>query len=118
MTKRKERVIRIIRRSCLTGKVVWIRHHMSYKAEWAAYRRACQREIERVQGWCAISARRKANIQKLLDELTASMPIDSELSPEKKDAARRIAAIANTPLRCHRDFYDHIMEERRRKKRK
>ena len=39
--KRKQRILRIIRRSALTGKAVWLSHQRSYQTEWTAYKRAC-----------------------------------------------------------------------------
>ena len=41
------------------------------------------------------------------------VPIDKELPPEKKAAAKRLIAIAEQDAFTDRDFYDHIMERSR-----
>jgi hypothetical protein len=115
MTKRKEKIIRSIRKSCITGKAVWLNHNMTYMGEWIAYRRACQREIELVKKYPKLMEQRRANIMKLLSDLLASLPAIGELPPEKKAAAKALMKIADSPPPCYKDFYNHIMEERRRK---
>lgn len=104
-----------IRRSCLTGEVVWIYTGPSKAAAWIAYKRACQREVERVRQWCDTVARRKKSILAFLNSCMAGIPITDELPPEKKEAARQLLALSKQNIPCHRSFYDHIIEEQRRK---
>lgn len=116
MTKRKQRVLKIIRKSVLTGKAVWVSHERSYMAEWAAYRNACKMEIERMRQWGNVVNRRRRNIMQLLTRLTASLPILGDIPPEKREAARFIQQLADKEPSKQSDFYDHICEERRLKR--
>lgn len=115
MTRKKIRKIVKIRYSCLTGKPVWVCHKLTYKGEYTAYKRACEREIERIKHWDERMAERKRNIMQLLNKLTASLPIDHEWTPEQLEGARELKRIAAKPPECDKEFYNHIMEERRRR---
>ena len=115
MYKRKKRIMKVLRKSVLTGKAVWIGHERSYKAEYMAYRRACRNEITRMRGWCYVVARRRNNILHLLQELTAHLPILGDIPPEQQEAARFLMQLANTEPPKQSEFYDHIREERRRR---
>ena len=115
MNLNKLKAYTVIRRSCLTGEVVWIYSGPSKSAAWVAYKRACQREVERVRQWCDTVARRKKNILGILNECMAGIPMTDDLPPGKKEAARQLLALSRQNVACHRSFYDHIMEERRRK---
>ena len=105
-----------IRRSCITGKVVWVYRGRTKAAAHVAYWRACKAEIERVKQWPEIMARRRAWILKILNDAMANLPIDAELTPEQKQAAKELQAMAKKEPPCDREFYNHIMEERRRRK--
>lgn len=116
MFKNKPHSVTVIVRSCLTGQVVWIYRGASKRSADSTYCRACQCEVERVRHWSRIAARRKANILRLLSECMAGMAIDGVMTPEQKAAAKRLTSMAEDPG-CYREFYDHIMEERRRRAR-
>ena len=107
-----------IRHSCITGKAVWIYRGASKRASWEAYRRARLREIERMRNWSKYAARRKENIRRMLNECLADKPFTDTLPDEQKTAARQLIAISKECGSCNSDFYNHIMEERRRKKNK
>ena len=109
------RTVTILRRSCLTGKVVWIYRGPSEAAARVAYWRACKREIEFVRSYNERAARRAANIARLLADCTASIPINAELTPQQAEAARELKTIEKKEYVCDREFYNHIMEERRRR---
>lgn len=106
----------IIRYSCLTGKAVWIYNAPSNGAMWTAYWRARRSEVERVRNWSQTVALRKANILRLLSDCTASLPVTGDLPPGKREAALRLRQVAEAPKACHRDFYNHLMEEQRRRR--
>ena len=112
--KRKKHRTWVIRYSCLTGKAVWIYRSPSNGAMWLAYWRARKQELERVRNWNKTMAQRKSNILRLLSDCTASVPITDDLPPDKRDAAQRLRRMAEAPKSCHRDFYNHLKEERRR----
>lgn len=107
--------ILIIRKSCLTGKAVWIYRGPSKQASWKAYWRACCREEERVRNWPQTAARRKENILRLLSDCMSGLPLTGELPPEKEAAARQLLAISKKGIPCRSEFYEHFMEERRRR---
>jgi len=115
MQNRRTHKVTIIRYSCLTGKALWVYRGPSKRAAAAAYCRACQKEVERVNRWSDTMQRRKSNIMRMLNNLTASVPIDGELSPEREAAARQLLSMAQAKVTCYMEFYEHIMEERRRR---
>ena len=108
--------ILVILRSCLTGQAVWIYRGPSKHAAWKAYWRACRGELEYVRSaGPAARARRKANIRRLLSDCMESLPVTGEMTPEQKTAARRLVTYSERPAVPAREFYDHIVEERRRR---
>ena len=80
-----------------------------------AYQRACKKEIERMRNWSERMAQRTARITRFLTDLLADKPIDAELTPEQQEAAKELQAISKKQLEDRSEFYDHIMEERRRR---
>ena len=112
---KKRPKVTIIRYSCLTGKAVWVYRGPSKGAACLAYWRACKAEIERVHHWSDIVVQRADGIRRLLTQCMADKPIDAELTAEQKEGARQLMAISKKPPVCDREFYDHIMEERRRR---
>ena len=110
--------MRIIKRSCLTGRVVWIYHGRSQEAARKAYWRACKKEVRRVRQWTArIAARQKILMQMLGlgDSSSSSSGIYEGMTPEKKAAAREIVRMGKQPPPQGREFYDHIVEESKRR---
>lgn len=112
MTRRKPNIIKIIRKSCLTGKAVWVSHERAYLAEWKAYKNACRQEINRVKSWSRTIGRRKSNILAMLNDLTANIPIVGNIPARKKDSARLLRLLAETQHECYKGFYHHIIAER------
>lgn len=111
----KQKQVIVIRRSCLTGRVVWIYRGPSRNAAYVAYHRACRKEVQRVRHWSERNAERRACILRLLNEWLADIPITTPLTPEQVTAAKEIRALARRDIACDHEFYDHIMEERRRR---
>ena len=112
--KRSSPVV-VLRKSCITGKVIWVYIGPSKGAARAAYWRACQKEVERVRRWEEKMQRRKAVIRRILCDCTESLPIDAEMTPEQKNAARKLQALEKKSPECYTEFYEHVMEERRRR---
>ena len=106
----------VIRRSCLTGKIVWVYYGLNKKAAYVAYCRACKEEIKRQRNWEETSEQRKRRILKMLNDCLAEIPITTPLTQDQAAKARELRAIAKEDIACHREFYNHIMEERRRRK--
>ena len=113
-TSSRKKVI-VVRRSCLTGKIVWFHRCTTENAGRIAYWRACKKEIERVRNWPKTVAERSRMIMEMLTAVTSRIPIGTEMTPEQKAAARRLKAIAQQKEPCYMEFYNHIMEERRRR---
>lgn len=112
--RRKGKIL-VVRKSCLTGKVVWLYWGSSQGAARWAYHHACEEEIKRVNNWGERAEARRRNILKLLDECLSYIPITEALTPEQAEAARRLRNLSKEDIACHREFYEHIMEERRRR---
>lgn len=108
----------MMRKSCLTGKVVWLYQGPSIEAARMAYSRACKREIARVKQWSKIAARRKSNIMRLLSECMSNLPINAELTEEQENSACHIRDVGMQSYSCDRAFYEHILAERRMRRKK
>jgi hypothetical protein len=115
-TKPKPKIWRHVRYSCIDGRPVWLSPERSYQAMYKAYNRACEHEIQRVRNGKRDLERRRKEILDMLDSIMAGMPILSEMTPKQRAAAKRLRSIADNLPPVYRGFYDHIMEERRRKK--
>ncbi len=94
---------------------MWIYKGPSKGAANTAYWRACKKEIERVRGWGVRTAWRKSNIIRLLNECIEDIPITSEMSSKQKAAIQQLLKLSKEDIACHREFYEHIVEERRRR---
>lgn len=106
--------IRIVR-SYITGKVVWIYSGVSGSAWRKAYRRSCKREVRRVRMWMQEVNDRRRNIGRFTAKCMESLPLTAEMTPEQREAAQELQRIRQQEYPCHRDFYEHIMEETRRR---
>ena len=113
--KRKKRILKVIRKSALTGKAVWVGHARTYKNEWENYKAACRKEVNRMRQWAHTVNRRKRNVMRLLGKLTEGLPIIGDIPPELRAAAKSITQIADDEPPKHSDFYDHIKEESRQR---
>ena len=115
MVNKKTYNVTVILKSCITGRAVWIYRGPSRNAARLAYWRACRKEVERVRRWTEAAERRKANITRILTELTAGMPATAELPPEKRQLAKQLLSLSEKKIPAGGAFYDHIMEEQRRR---
>ena len=112
---KKNKNVVIIRKSCLTGKPVWIYEGPSEGAARNAYWRACKKEISLVRNWGDHTERIRSSISHFLTELTSRFSLTDEMTPEQKEGARKLQKMMEEEDVCYREFYDHIMEERRRR---
>jgi hypothetical protein len=115
MEKIRRYNVTMIRRSCITGKIVWVYRGMSKNAGWVAYHRVCKKELERVKHLPEMEAEYKAQILKLLNDCMANLPINAELTPDQKAAAKKLLKMADEMPPYDMEFYNHIVEERRRR---
>lgn len=116
MNRHQDNLITVIRRSCLTGNAVWLYRGPSANAARMKYWRAANKEVERVRNWSSHVSVRTANIIRLQTECMNQLPINAEIPPSKSAAAKRLQAMAKLKESCYLEFFNHIMEERRRKK--
>lgn len=111
--RRKHKSVRI-RRSCITDEAVWI-FQGAPGGERMAYSRAARMEIRRMARFGEVLARRRENISGLLEDCLSAIPEGAVLTPVQQDAVRQLQALIRKEPECHSGFYDHIMEERRRR---
>jgi len=133
MTKHRK-LVTIIKRSCLTGKVVWIYRGASRNAGRHAYWKACKKELEKVKQWAERMAERKRRLTLMLGSSDSSSSsgngtsgnkasgkgsagnmFGGELTDEQRKAARELVRMAKQEPPPDMEFYNHIVEERRRR---
>lgn len=114
MGKRRN-LLTFVRRSCITGKIVWVYRGISHAAAMEAYKRARKKEIRRVRMWMQEVNKRRRGIGQFIAKCTESMPLTAEMTPEQMEAARELQRMEKDEYPCHREFYEHIVEEARRR---
>lgn len=115
---KREKNIIVVKRSCLTGKIVWIYRGSSYEGARLAYWRACKHEVRRVRSWASRMAERRRQLMRLLtgsDSSSSSSILARKMTPEQRKAAREIIQMGKQPPPRDSAFYDHIVEEARRR---
>lgn len=112
--KNKKHITRIVR-SCITGEPVWYYQGPSENAARIAYWRACKHEVERIRNFPAYAKKKVDAVRKLLSDCLSEIPITAELTPKQKAAVKYLKSVADEGPSCHMAFYEHIMEERRRR---
>lgn len=115
MKHNKKNIITVIRRSCINGLVVWIYRGPSKDAAKKAYLRACKQEVKRVKTWMQKINDVQRSISLFISSCMDSMPINANLTDTQKNAVKQLQHIRNEQRPCHMDFYNHIIEEARRK---
>lgn len=114
MNKKGKHIKVFIRRSCITGKVIWVYRGVK-TGEYLAYWRACRKELQRFKMWAERLDRRRRNMTRLLSDSSSRIPITEEMTPEQREAARQLHELSVADVKPDREFYDHIIEERRRR---
>lgn len=111
----RKRNFTVIKRSCITGEVVWIYQGTSKATSLLAYWRACRNEVENERHRHEREAERRSAILRMMNDCMAGIPINAELTPRQKKAVQRMKQIMNDMPSKPSAFYEHIMEERRRR---
>lgn len=122
MTRRRH-LVTIIKRSCITNKVVWIYRGASRNAGRLAYWRACKKELEKMKQWAERMADRKRRLTMVLGMSESSLSgskssgnrSGGELTDEQRKAARELFRMSKQEPPPDMEFYNHIVEERRRR---
>lgn len=112
---RKSKILTIIKRSCVTGKAVWLYQGHSKDGAKCAYWRACKREMTLERNWRRLMAARADAIRGLLQDCLAALPIIGELNEAQRAAVKRLQTIADKAPEYYSGFYNHIRTERRRR---
>ena len=107
--------VTVIVRSCLTGAPVWVYQGASKNGARQAYWRACKAEIEFVSRLPEYCAQWKAGLERFISSCMEKYPIDAKLTPEQAAAAKKLRAMLKKGPDINLDFYNHVMEERRRR---
>lgn len=118
ITNRKSKLVHVIKRSCLTGKVIWIYHGHSHSGARQAYLKACKKEIQRIRQWALKMQERRRAIMRLLTDGESSFSgnlFNDCMTPEQRAAAKEILAMSKNEPPQDREFYDHIVEEAKRR---
>lgn len=79
------------------------------------YHCACKLEMERVRHWAETVAERSNRITHILNACLNSIPCTDQLTPEQYKAAHQLMTLSRECV-CDKEFYNHIIEERRRRK--
>ena len=109
--------ITIVRRNHTTGKIVWVYRGKSENAGRKAYWMVCKRESTRVRSWKKRVERRTAIINDFTQSLIDGLPTPDDLTPDQRKAIRELQKIAENPPKCDTQFYNHLQQDRKRKKR-
>lgn len=115
--KPPKKMTTFIKRSCTTGKVVWIYRAPTKGAARVAYMRTKRRENTRVRWWKNRIARRAKVIRDYLQRLIDTLPLLGDITQEQRQAIRDIQHLADNPPPCDTGLYNHLQAVRRRRKR-
>lgn len=114
MSKHRE-LVTIIKRSCITGKVVWIYRGVSREAGRRAYYRACKQEIRRIRQWTARMTVRQLALMQVVglggSSSSSGSGIYEDMTPEQLAAVKEISKMGCQPPPLDREFYNHIVAE-------
>lgn len=113
----KKNIVTIIKRNSTTGKIVWVYRGKSQNAGRKAYWLVSKRENTRIRSWKKRLERRTAIIKEFLQRLIDGLPTPDDLTPDQRKAIRELQKIADNPPKCDTQFYNHLQQERKRKKR-
>ena len=106
----------VIRRSCLTGKAVWLGRAKNKRVASAMYCRAKKAERLRQRKWKGRVERLRKWMTDALNNFLSELPITQELTPAQIEHIRAIQTLAQEEIPCDREFYEHILATDKRKR--
>ena len=118
MVNKKDCKVVVLKRSCLTGRIVWAYRGDSEEGARKAYWRACKKEVRRVRNWMKRMANRRRQLLRIIthsDSSSVSSSMLKSMNPQQRAAARKIMQLAKREPPLDRAFYDHIVEEAKRR---
>lgn len=118
MVNKQNGKVLVVKRSCLTGRIVWVYNGSSEDAARKAYWRACKREVWRIRNWMKKMIRRRRRLLSVIthsDSSSVSSSAFKQMMPEEQKLARKIMQLAKGEPQADREFYDHIIEEAKRR---
>ena len=118
MVNKKDCKVVVLKRSCLTGRIVWA-YRGDEEGARKAYWRACKKEVRRVRNWMKRMANRRRQLLRIItprrqhfgEQLHAE---EHESSSNGRQHARSYQLAKKEPP-LDRAFYDHIIEEAKRR---
>lgn len=116
MINKQDEGVLIVKRSCLTRRIVWVCRGASEEAARKAYWRACKMEVRYIRNWTKSMIRRRRLLMNIVthgDDGAASNP--ALKSSRKRELTRRLIQLAKEEPVPDREFYDHIIEEAKRR---
>lgn len=115
---KKQKLITIIKRSCLTDQPVWIYQGPTEEAARKAYYRTKRAEKRRVMLLPKFLDLRRRAIERFLNDLLGNLPLIAELTREQRAAVKELKALAQQPPQSDKAFWEHCKEETRRWKKR
>ena len=115
---RDNKKLLILKRSCLTGKVVWAYRCDTEKAARIAYYRACKKEVRRIRQWSAKMAERKRKLVSIFNggnSSSSGINVNKYKDPAVRRLARQMCKLIKAQPPKDTAFYDHIVEEAKRR---
>ena len=103
----------VLRKSVLTGKIVWLCYAHNKRAANTAYCRARKAEKKLQRRWKSCVERYQKWMLNALNEWKSDLPITQELTEEQVALVRFIQVLAKEDIPCDRQFYEHIIAEER-----
>ena len=98
--------------SCVTGQAVWVYQGQSRKAMKRKYYRTVASERKRKRQWAKVIMTRRDNLQRLLDECRAELPILGTLTKDQREAIKTLQQMIDNPPEFSSPFLDHDKERR------
>lgn len=103
----------VIRKSCITGHVVWLYRGSSKTAARQAYYRARKRVLSGVNDR---AAKQEKYIFNMINECIADLDVTQPLNAEQKSAIRQLKRLAKEQMADDEEFREHVIEEEKRRR--
>lgn len=108
--------ITIVKRSCTTGRAVWIYNGPTPESMRVAYRHAKRMENSRVRWWRNRIMRRARHIRIFIGHLMDAFSYTGVMPNEQQRAIHQLQILADNPPPCDTGFYNHLRREQKRQK--
>lgn len=110
MQQQKSKIL-VIRKSCISGKVIWAQLTASKGAGRVLYYQQARKEIERHDNREKLQESRKQKILQLISDFT-SQADSQNLTKAQRMAIQQLQKLSEENVADDDEFYQHIMRER------